>query len=165
MPGSVFVLVDDEQAKRSYIPEILRDTVERDSGGRYRVVVIQNVNLKGIDAQEKVRSAVAAAGEDMIGVLIDLVQQYPKDQRAGGVLLDNIKSDPQLRDLDVVIWTGTDIVLSADDVANLECRGAKKVLRRRLTGAVPAHVQLAEQVFDAFGIAIPWRRQTPVPTV
>ena len=148
--AKIFIIVDDKKPDRVSISYNLGATIQRLTNGAYKAEICAPVIIsQAIDPVKQVVQSINTKKNDdlVIGVLVDLVE--PGNVEAGRELLVQIKRDQDLRELDVVIYTSTAVEIEYEEMRRI---GAKEVVQRDFKSGLRAHIQLASEVLDAFGI-------------
>ncbi len=149
--AEVFVIVDDRPARKTTLAYNLKKTITTLTSGAYTAELLEGVLIAG--ALKRVRDCVEGVVEKgsntVAGILVDL--RETGNQYAGAELLCQIKKDPVLTIIPVVIYTSKYVDLKRDEWIR---EGARDVIQRDVTSGKEAHVQLARQVLSAFGVEL-----------
>jgi hypothetical protein len=145
------IIVDDKEFDNATYPRWVKKEIEDLTVGKCTadllVGVIITESLPDIKSRlQKIRDE----GDTVKGLLIDFVDETHKVLDAGAFLLRQVKDDPTLKRIPVVIYTSR--YVEKFSPAELVKNGAKAAFRRRHQGTRRGQMQQGKQVLDAFGI-------------
>lgn len=140
------IVVDDKLPSKTTLAYWLKQEIEELTNGEYGVELLEGVIIaESLPRIREVAQQIRSQKDTLAGILIDLADRGVP--LAGASLLDKVKSDPELERVDVVIYSSKYMPFST---ADLRRRGAKAVVRRKVTGGRAG--DLGKQILDAFEI-------------
>jgi hypothetical protein len=143
------IIVDDQPPGRATIAYWIAREIEELTEGEYSGELLEGVVIAdALPAIKKQVRVIRSQGDTVAGLLVDFVDETSGVTKAGELLLQKLKSDPELSPVPVVIYTSRQ---TPDfSIADLKKKGAKGAIRRQLVGSHGG--QLGKQVLDAFEI-------------
>ena len=148
---SVIIIVDDKTASSATLARGLKLTIEEITNGECSVELMEGAIItEALPILKKAVDRKHAEGFTVAGFLFDLVDETRNIPDAGALLLDEVKSDPDLKSIPVVIYTSKNRGFS---MAELMKRGAKTAISRQTVDKTAD--DLGKQTLDAF--EIPYR--------
>ncbi|KPL22795.1 MAG: hypothetical protein AMJ75_07425 [Phycisphaerae bacterium SM1_79] len=142
------VIVDDKSPAKTTVAHGLRSAIEDITDGEYSAELLEGVIISDALADlVKVVQEMTKKDDIVVGLLFDLVDETRGVLDAGAILLDKVKADPQFKVIPVVLYTTRHMEVS---VADLRKRGAKTLVRRRISGGQGR--RFAEDILDAFEV-------------
>ena len=142
------ILIDDKQPSQATVAYWIGQEIEELTNGEYCVALLEGVIIaNALPLVKKLAEEIHQKGDSLVGLLIDLVDETRGVKDAGAILLDTVKSDPELKKIPVVLYSKRQLIVS---VADLRGRGAKAFVRRAIIGGKAG--DLGKQILDAFDI-------------
>ena len=146
------IIIDDQPRGGGSVPYWIGHEIEVLTEGEYSAELLEGAIIaEALPLLKRLVQQLRRKRHSVAGLLIDFVDETRGDIQAGAVLLEEVKSDPKLKGVPVVIYTSRQTPGFVP--AELKKKGAKDAFRRRVTGGKAG--DLGTQTLDAF--EIPYR--------